>query len=57
MGLIKPTEKFVLVVSSLAGAIMMLYLFNFILMLFGTTVPFLQAVDLSELASALYSSQ
>ena len=43
MGLIKPTEKFVLVVSSLAGAVMMLYLFNFILMLFGTTIPFLHS--------------
>ena len=42
-GLIKPTEKFVLVVSSLVGAIMILYLFNFILMLFGTTVPFLHS--------------
>ena len=42
-GLIKPTEKFVLVVSSMAGAIMILYLFNFILMLFGTTVPFLHS--------------
>ena len=42
-GLIKPTEKFVLVVSSLVGAIMILYLFNFILMMFGTTVPFLHS--------------
>ena len=42
-GLIKPTEKFVLVISSLVGAIMILYLFNFILMMFGTTVPFLHS--------------
>ena len=42
-GLIKPTEKFVLVVTSLAMAIMILYGFNFILMMFGTTVPFLHS--------------
>ena len=42
-GIIKPTEKFVLVVVSLAGAIMVIYLFNFILMMFGTTVPFLHS--------------
>ena len=42
-GIIKPTEKFVLVVSSLVGAIMILYLFNFVLYLFGTTVPFLHS--------------
>ena len=33
-GIIKPTEKFVLVVCSLVGAIMIVYVFNFILMLF-----------------------
>lgn len=42
-GIIKPTEKFVLVVCSLAGAIMILYVFNFVLMMFGTTVPFLHS--------------
>ncbi|DAC38465.1 MAG TPA: Bax inhibitor-1/YccA family protein [Candidatus Poseidoniales archaeon] len=42
-GIIKPTEKFVLVVCSLVGAIMIVYVFNFILMLFGTTVPFLHS--------------
>ncbi len=42
-GIIKPTEKFVLVVSALVGAIMIVYVFNFILMFFGTTVPFLHS--------------
>ena len=42
-GIIKPTEKFVLVVCSLVGAIMIVYVFNFILMMFGTTVPFLHS--------------
>ena len=41
--IIKPTEKFVLVVSSMAGAIMMLYLFNFILSFMGASVPFLHS--------------
>ena len=42
-GIIKPTEKFVLVVSALCGAIMMVYLFNFIMMFFGTGIPFLHS--------------
>ncbi len=41
--LIKPTEKFVLVVSAMAGAIMIVYVFNFVLMLFGASVPFLHS--------------
>ena len=40
-GIIKPTEKFVLVVCSLVGAIMIVYVFNFILMLFQETQPLL----------------
>ena len=42
-GIIKPTEKFVLVVSALCGAIMIVYLFNFIMMFFGTGIPFLHS--------------
>ena len=42
-GLIKPTKKFVLVVVSMAGAIMIVYMFNLVLSLFGTTVPFLHS--------------
>jgi len=42
-GIIKPTEKFVLVVVSLTAAIMIVYLFNFIMMFFGTSVPFLHS--------------
>jgi uncharacterized YccA/Bax inhibitor family protein len=42
-GIIKPTEKFVLVVSALCGAIMIVYLFNFIMMFFGTSIPFLHS--------------
>ena len=30
-----------LVVSAMAGAIMIIYVFNFVLVMFGTTVPFL----------------
>ena len=41
--IIKATEKFTLVVMSMTGAIMMLYLFNFILMFMGTSVPFLHS--------------
>jgi len=41
--LIKPTEKFMLVVSAMAGAIMIIYVFNFVLVMFGTTVPFLHS--------------
>jgi uncharacterized YccA/Bax inhibitor family protein len=41
--LIKPTEKFMLVVSAMAGAIMIVYVFNFALVMFGTTVPFLHS--------------
>ena len=42
-GIIKPTEIFVLVVSALCGAIMIVYLFNFIMMFFGTGIPFLHS--------------
>ena len=42
-GIIKPTEKFVLVVTSMVGAIMIIYVFNFVLMLFGTGVPFMHS--------------
>ncbi len=42
-GIIKPTEKFVLVVSALCGAIMIVYVFNFIMMFFGTGIPFLHS--------------
>ena len=42
-GIIKPTEKFVLVVSALCGAIMIVYAFNFIMMFFGTGIPFLHS--------------
>ena len=42
-GIIKPTEKFVLVVSALCGAIMIVYLFSFIMMFFGTGIPFLHS--------------
>ena len=42
-GIIKPTEKFVLVVSALCGAIMIVYLFNFIMMFLGTGIPFLHS--------------
>lgn len=41
--IIKATEKFTLVVMSMAGAIMMIYLFNFILSFMGTSVPFLHS--------------
>tara|TARA_B100000212_G_scaffold55512_3_gene36716 strand:+ start:205 stop:948 length:744 start_codon:yes stop_codon:yes gene_type:complete len=42
-GFIKPTEKYVLVVSSMAMAIMVVYAFSFILGMFGTSVPFLHS--------------
>jgi uncharacterized YccA/Bax inhibitor family protein len=42
-GIIKPTEKFVLVVSALCGAIMIVYVFNFIMSFFGTGIPFLHS--------------
>ena len=35
MGLIRPTEKFVIVVSSIAGAIMIVYVMNFLLSFAG----------------------
>ena len=41
--IIKATEKFTLVVMSMAGAIMMVYLFNIILSFMGTSVPFLHS--------------
>ena len=40
---IQPTKKFVLVVVSLAGAIMMMYLFNLVLGFFGTSLPFMHS--------------
>ncbi len=42
-GIIRPTEKFVLVVTSLVGAIMIIYVFNFIMSFFGTGIPFLHS--------------
>ena len=42
-GIIKPTEKFVMVVSSLCGAIMIVYVFNFVMSFFGTGIPFLHS--------------
>ena len=41
--IIKATEKFTLVVMSMAGAIMMVYLFNFILSFMGTSIPFIHS--------------
>ena len=41
--IIQPTEKYVLAVVSMAGAIMMVYLVNFIMSFFGTTIPFLHS--------------
>lgn len=38
---IKPTEKFVLVVVSATGAIMLIYLVNMVMFLFGTSMPFI----------------
>ena len=41
--IIQPTEKYVLAVVSMAGAIMLVYMVNFIMSFFGTTVPFLHS--------------
>ena len=41
--IIKPTEKYILAVVSMTGAIMMVYLVNFIMSFFGTSVPFLHS--------------
>ena len=41
--LIKPTEKYILVVVSMAAAIMIVYAFNFIFSLFGGSIPFLHS--------------
>ena len=43
---IKPTEKYILAVISMAGAIMMVYLINIIMSLFGSGVPFLHSSGL-----------
>ena len=43
MGLIRPTEKFVIVVSSIAGAIMIVYVMNFLLSFAGVGIPFLHS--------------
>lgn len=40
---IKPTEKFTIAIISMAGAIMIVYLFNFVMSFFGTGVPFLHS--------------
>ena len=40
---IQPTEKFVLAVVSVAGAIMLVYLLNFVMFLFGSEIPFLHS--------------
>jgi uncharacterized YccA/Bax inhibitor family protein len=40
---IKPTEKYVLAVVSMAGAIMMVYLINFVMSMLGTGIPFLHS--------------
>ena len=40
---IKPTEKFTIAIISMAGAIMIVYLFNFIMSFFGTGVPFIHS--------------
>tara|TARA_B100001250_G_scaffold257288_1_gene221517 strand:- start:175 stop:918 length:744 start_codon:yes stop_codon:yes gene_type:complete len=40
---IKPTEKYILAVVSMTGAIMMVYLVNMIMSLFGSGVPFLHS--------------
>jgi uncharacterized YccA/Bax inhibitor family protein len=38
---IRPTEKYILAVVSMAGAIMMVYMLNFVMSIFGTGIPFL----------------
>ncbi len=40
---IKPTEKYILAVVSMTGAIIMVYLVNFIMSFFGTGIPFLHS--------------
>ena len=39
--IIQPTKKFVLAVVSITGAIMLVYLANFVLMMMGTSIPFI----------------
>ena len=41
--IIQPSEKYILAVVSMAGAIMMVYLLNFIMSFFGASVPFLHS--------------
>ena len=41
--IIRPTEKYILAVVSMTGAIMMVYLVNFIMSFFGTGIPFLHS--------------
>ncbi len=41
--IIQPTEKFVLAVVSIAGAIMLVYLVNMLLFFMGTSIPFIHS--------------
>ena len=40
---IRPTKKYILAVVSMAGAIMMVYMLNLVMSLFGTGIPFLHS--------------
>ena len=40
---IQPTKKYILAVVSMAGAIMIVYLLNFVMSFFGTGIPFLHS--------------
>ena len=43
MRIIQPTEKFTMAVISITFAIMMIYLFNFLLMFMGASIPFIHS--------------
>ena len=58
--IIQPTEKFTLVIVSMTGALMLVYLLNFIMFLFGTSIPFIHesgmiGIGFSLLATGLAS--
>ena len=43
MRIIQPTEKFTMAIISITFAIMMIYLFNFLLMFMGASIPFIHS--------------
>ena len=53
-GLIKPTEKFRSMIVTATGAIMMIYLVNMVMNLFGASIPYLHGTGLMGIGISLF---